>query len=273
MARRLLSGRAEVPVLLVLLAACGVSVPADSADPSALDTSLVGDAVTVRRVGWHVAWDDAGVTRRDGGWTTTRDDGAVITVEEGYVALYAASLVPCEQSASVGDRAWDAALGVLLGRVALAGHAEGNDASTLPRPVVASLASAEDASLDELTFTAATYCQVHHVLAGATALGVGLPEDVDMTERSLVLSGTWQASVDAEPTPFRLETDASWGELTPLADAAMSGEGDRADVTLTRSLAGVFDGVDLGGDPDAAAEQALRNLAENVAVDVVLRGG
>jgi hypothetical protein len=259
-------------MLLFLLAACGAPTLDDSAlrDTGAPGTGDTVTAVTVRRVGWHVAWDDAGVAFGDAGWTTTRKDGVEITVQRGYASLYAASLVECPQAASAGERMLDAALGVALGRAAWAGHGEGSDVSTLPRPVVEDLADPVDADLDELTFSTNRYCQVHHVAAAATALGVGLPEEVDMTGRSLFLAGTWRAPGEEVAAPFTLESDASWGELADLAAVGPAGAGDRVDVTLTRSLAGLFDDVALDGDSDEAAAQVLRNLVEDAVVDVVL---
>lgn len=254
-----------MPTLLLLALACA------PADPSALDSGEdTGQpavvALEARRVGWHVAFDTSGVVRMASGWSTTSAEGRVVAVEGGHVGLYSASLVPCETTASIGRRALDVLGGVVLGRSALAGHGDEADPSALPLPVVLDLAAASPAALDELSFSTGRYCGVHHLLSAGTSLGRGLPESPDMSSRSLAMWGTVED--DGVVEAFSIEATGSWGELWSLEDVPVSGDGDRADITLRHDLGASFDGVDLLGDADAGSA-VLRNLVEHTQVSVV----
>lgn len=251
-------------MLALLLLACDSAV-FDSAD-SAADAS----PVTVSEVAWSVDWDTAGVqAEAGGGWRLTNNLGQQVLVEQGWLVSYSAALVPCA-TARLAPR--PGVVGALLGvAVARAGHGEEADPSSSPVAVVEDLADPQGSVLAEVSFDAAAYCGVHYLVGQAPEDTVSPDGAPDMQGVSLVLEGWWWPAGGGDAQPLSLRSSLAWGNLMDLAEVGRAGAGERAEVRLTRRLAGLFDGVDLAAeDGQSVAYGVLGNLVGGTSAALTL---
>lgn len=200
---------------------------------------LAPAASATGEVTYVAAWDTTGVTiGDDGAWTVTNDLGIEITVTSGSLATYTVTLAACEH-----EHGWWL-LGGFAPATALAGHAGDDDPALLGIGGIEPITPGGPITLETVTVHEPAYCQ-GHIAWGTTDGGA-----------TLTLEGF------ADGAPFSITTGLSWGALPDLTrnDASVHLEpGDDAVITLTRPLAGLFNGVDPVGDDAATA--ILRNLA------------
>ena len=224
-----------------------------SADPGAL----------LRGATWTATWDQARVTRPEGGgWSVDNDLGYRVHVATGWLVDYSASLGLCDTGGQGGG---GSALGRFFAVRSAHAHEDGN-ASTID------LQHAEDLTGDlapgrpwSAAFPAARYCRVHW-LAGRGDLRVDAPEGIDLQGLSLVLAGTWER--DGARHDLAVSTWWPQGylvDLDPLlgAKAPDDGEARVAQITVKRSLGSLFDRIDFAS---AGSEEIAGRILENLAL-------
>lgn len=192
--------------------------------PPVVDTA--DELLELDSVEYRVDWDTSGVELSEQGWSV---EG--LTVTEAWLVHNSLSWVPCSY-------------GVALG------HVTDEDPSMLDS-VVEDLSTPGPLSLGTLSFETEAYCQFFLLDARLT----DHPEE-PMADLTLVLEGTVGAGRLARP--FRVESDASMGEILGLDELEIEGEGPHAVVTVHRSLEGLLAGVDV--EDSEAGEALLDNL-------------
>ncbi|MCB9744178.1 MAG: hypothetical protein H6740_16390 [Alphaproteobacteria bacterium] len=239
-------------MLALLLLACAPPVYEAAAVDSGAPAGL-----SLTEVRYVSAWDTEGLTRSAEGWELTNDQGYRVRVRSGWIVTNSLSLVECA-TASLQPQPLGLAL---VEATAFAGHGGETDPSALPLPVAQSLTALEPQTLAELQFTAARYCEAHQLVARVIDGAQGAPESPALTGLSLTVEGAWAGKDDAW-TPFTVESSAAFGKLHALED--VEGEGARLELTLTRKLATLFDGVDFReADEDDIIDALLRRVVED----------
>lgn len=248
-------------VVSVVLSAAGLAGCRSSPAPS-----------TPHTVTYRLEWSQEGIaTDPDStGWQVTNDRGYRVHVERGYLADYSMELVECPKD----PVAWFAA------RPAWAGHAPTTpNPAAIHTPHIEALHAPVDFDVGSMLLGAQRYCRVHYLIARANRSAVGLPDDVDMVERSLYVRGTSQGATAAAPRPFELSASAANAALTELFPPGRFGTHDaaiivdtgreNARVVIRRVLKSLFDGVDFDTMPAARIErQVLQNLIDHTAIAV-----
>ena len=236
------------------------------------DDSGVEAGALLRGATWATAWDQARVTRPEGGgWSVDTDLGYRVHVASGWLVDYSASLGLCDVGGQGGGGG--SALGRLFAVRAAYAHEDGN-ASTID------LQHAEDLTGDlapgrpwSAAFPAARYCRVHW-LAGRGDARVDAPPGIDLQGLSLVLAGSWER--DGVRHDLAVSTWWPQGYLVDLDDlvaakAAEDGVARVARITVKRSLGSLFDRIDFAGArEEEIAGRALENLALHTEATVAL---
>lgn len=243
---------------LLLLLACAPGTD-DSAGPLALTAPTPTLSAPVRSVRYHLAWDTGRLEPGERSWTVTTDRGDRVTLVDGWISTRTLALVPCPDPRP-------AALGALSLLVGPARACEGSDdVSARAVDRVDPLVAPADVDLGGVGFAVARYCQLFTLLAKAHADAEGESPAVGMVDTTLRLRGSW--SGDAGGGTFDLETDEAWGANLALPRLPAPD----VDLTLTRDLGGLFDGVDFTAPPVDITRQVLRNLSGDARVTVQAR--
>ena len=231
------------------------------------------------RVSYRLEWSWEGVSARsDGsGWDAVNDRGYRVHVDVGYLVDYSMELVECpkEAQASSADWRW-----IWWPRPAWAGHAPTTpNPAAIYTPHIEALRAATSLDVGSRVLAPQRYCRVHYLIARANRSAVGLPDSVDMVERSLYVLGTYQAATAAAPQTFEIATSAANAVLTDLfppghygaqgsAVVVDSGQ-ENAHVVIRRALKSLFDGVDFEAMPPARIErQVLQNVIDHTEIAV-----
>lgn len=231
-------------------------------------------------VGYRLEWS-WGSTQADpsgSGWQTVNDRGYRVHLERGYLVDYSMELVECPKEAleSGVDSLW----AWLPARAAWAGHMPTTpNPAAIHTPHVEALHAPVDFDVGSIQLAAQRYCRIHYLIARSNRSAVGLPEDVDMVERSLYVRGTYQATTAATPRSFELATSAANAVLTELFPPGRVGaQGaaivvdtgrENARVVIQRQLQSLFDGIDFDTMPPARIErQVLQNLIDRTVIAV-----
>lgn len=230
--------RCKQVLACVLLAACGAPADpaADRAEDSAWDTGASG----LSAARYTLAWDASALELQpDGGWITTSDLGYRVTVLDGALTTWSASLLVC---ASFG------------GTARVADHSSTDVAGTTVGPASEALGALGTTTLDA-RFDPSAACGVTWVMG---------PQDLDGAQ-TLWLEGTYSLDGGAEQ-PLSVQTTLAWSRQIPWTEADLSGA---LSATLTRDPSHLFDGVDLDTASGSAAwVQLLANLGQHTTLDV-----
>ena len=231
-------------------------------------------------VSYRLEWSSQGTVAEPNGngWQTTNDRGYRVHVEHGYLADYSMELVECPKEARELDidsfSAW------LPVRAAWAGHMPTTpNPAAIHTPHIEALHAPTDFNVGSMQLAPQRYCRVHYLIARANRSAVGLPDDVDMVERSLYVRGTAQGAAATEPHPFELATSAANAVLTELFPPGRFGaQGaaiivdtgrENARVVIHRQLKSLFDGVDFDTMTPARIErQVLQNIIDHTEIAV-----
>jgi hypothetical protein len=215
-------------------------------------------------VRYTLGWDVEGaVPHADGGWLLSDDMEGTVHLTRGYLVSYSTELVVCEDA----DEHGTALHGVLSPR-AHAGHP--SDLSVNPamvaQPRVEDLTDPRQFEWAAAILERETWCSVHYLVARGDELTLAMPGDVDLEGVSLYLEGSWRRA-DGSWEDFVLQTEHATGTIEDVQVLNTGEEG--ADVVITRSLGGLFSGVDFATmDDEARAQQVLRNLRNQVTIEV-----
>jgi hypothetical protein len=261
--------RASAHHLTRLGVAVAVTTAVMCADPdAALDPDAAqGDISDATPVGvrYHLAWAWGDAEPTEDGWTVVNDRGYEVRVTDGYLVTYSVQLAPCTE----GDL--DTGLGRLFGiGRAHAGHGGEEDPSAWITGLAEPLASPEVRSLEPVIVDSGTYCRVHYLVARAETGTLDLPEEMDLMGTSLYIEGT-VASAGDEPEPFTIWSTLPTGQLMTWSDPVtpIDLDADGLDVTITRDLGHLFDGVEFATMSAESVEKTiLLGLAERVSVRV-----
>jgi hypothetical protein len=230
--------------------------------------------------GYRLEWSADGVDIEPGGtgWQATTDRGYRVRVERGYLVDYSMELVECPKEArrSDGDSLW----AWFPVQAAWAGHMPTTpNPAAIHTPHIEALHAPTDFDVGSMSLAPQRYCRVHYLIARANRSAVGLPDDVDMVERSLYMRGAYHSATATESHPFELATSAANAVLTELfppghfgvAGSAIVVDTGRENVRVVihRALKSLFDGVDFDSMTPARVErQVLQNLIDHTDIAV-----
>ena len=232
-----------------------------------IDTLSSGsDPIIREEVRYSLDWRwDRAKPHSAGGWTARNDVGYDIHVTEGRVVSRNLELVPCYAVPQPSPQAW---LDRWLAppRV-LAGHS-----SLLPNESKITKSYEEDLASPAMTFlegrvvTDPEYCRAHYLIARPTGTGPGAA--------SLQVTGTWNRQSTGTSGSFRFESPGAFGQFLNFRTASGEDLARRSivggiDVTIRRSLATMFDGVDFANaEPDVAGMKIMRTLVSSTEVEI-----
>jgi len=260
------------------------------------------DGVVLSAAVWTLAWDTSGAEFPEaGGLEVETDLGYRVHVDDGRILSHSVSFGPCDaatQARSDGPAglfggpategqapgaratgglgwAWRLVASGLSVRAAAA-HTSDTDPSMIEASLVEDLTSPRETEVST-GFAASRYCRAHWLLARPMSPTSG-PDDVEMANRSLYVTGTYER--DGKVEPFVIDTWWPEGNLQDLAgvlgeeafSAARADGGARhAFVTVRRSLGTLFDGIDFEvASKDQVAGRTIDNLAGSVRFEGVL---
>ncbi len=223
-------------------------------DDVLVDTNAEGNPVVVGTIRYSLTWNRNGVERTAAGWKVVNDLGYEVEVTGGRLVTRNLELVPCHYQPAQPPRAW---LWDLLRPASVyAGHG-----SLVPNPAKISrsyeedFADLSDVEIERREVNDPEYCQAHYLIARPTGTGP--------SASSLELSGSYRKNGKTEA--FNIASNLAYGELKDL-DAAVEIVGG-IDVSVERSAAQLFDGVDFASMDERARDLAvLRALVRNAAV-------
>lgn len=212
-------------------------------------------------VTYVLTWDTDGITTVEGGWVTVNDLGYTITVTDGILTTFSATMVDCDH----GHGIFEWLFGFAAPGIAEAGHTTtGGDSALVGGPVVERLDDPETDVLGTAEIDEPAYCQGH------TAWGT-----LDPDEPTLEVTATWTSS-DGEAGAIDLTTTMDWGVGGDLVDntgAVHIETGEPATVEISHSLATMFDGIDLATvDDTSLAMGVFRALADSTRFTVTAGG-
>ena len=249
---------------LLCISGCG-SVGAD-----ATPTVTAPSGVWLDTVRYNAGFDTSGVTiGDDNSLTIVSTTGDTITIEVGYLVTYWATLVSCEtvaqSSAAVQARA-----------VSPNDHGEDLDPSSLVQSRLESLTPPSDVQLGTISFEETEYCRTHYLVGEVTdALADTLPESPDLFGLSLYIEG-FVSYEDGDVEALLIQSDLAYGELYYLSGVISnldsSSEARALELTFTRNLGTLFDGVQIrGATQSELAFGVLSNLIGGILVEGTLQ--
>ena len=218
-------------------------------------------------VRYHLAWDWGEAESSETGWRVTTDRGYDVEVTEGFLITYSVQLAPCADE----ELGRNLGLNRLFGaQRAFAGHGGLEDPSAWLDQVAEPLHTPEPLSLEPVQLDTGHYCRAHYLVARADTKARDLPGHVNMVGSSLYIVGTSRLA-GAEAKPFVLWSTLPVGELMTWSDPVRPinlAEGG-VDVTITRDLGRLFDGVNFDTMSQEAIEKTvLLSLASGLQVSV-----
>lgn len=232
-------------------------------------------------------------------WQLTNDKGFVIELNRAYLATYtvqgircqgagaAPAAVPSQPPGSLGDLFW--LLNPLGSNSARAGHGKTLQESAIRTPWVENMLEGKSQTFPAITFTPYPICEIHYLVARANEESLNRPTDPDMLRQSLYVEGSF-ADKEGKPHPFILKTSTAHAKvqdvraITQVPGAGVNVGGaytpQQLTVTVTRTLDGLFDGVDLSplvpltmGSPEwttaetKIARQLLKNVIDHTVIE------
>lgn len=234
--------------MILLLLACGASDPAPAVPASS----------TVGSVAYTYAWAEPGerVQRHAGAWVFETDGGYRVELEEGVLVAYSSWLTPCAKRQLGG-----ALVLPWLISTARAGHSIMSNPTASRTPFVETLGDVEPRTV-QASFEPVVPCRIDTLVARGDKHTA--PEDHTMKGTSLRLRGRWSRG-DGPPRAFSIDTPIAHSGGVDLA--AHDGGGSHLEVRITRTLDGLFDGIELENEPDARIARAvLANLLANAEI-------
>jgi len=222
--------------LLVAVALLGCAEEPSTTPETSAEATL--ESPLLDGVTWGLDWDLGDAEYTDAGWSITNDLGFTFVLEAGWLIDYALTMVPCEDT--VADAGWERLLGI---RTAHAGHEYFDDPSEITPQHPEALDALGYAALSELSFEPATYCHVHWLVAKADE-GTVAPDGTDLSGVALQLTARWEGAETSGA--LNLSTEWTNGVLLDfgVSEGTLADEAVHGEVTVVRSLGGLFDGID-----------------------------
>jgi len=131
-------------------------------------------------------------------------------------------------------------------------------------PIVEALLDREPRVMGRLTPPPARYCRVKVGFGRADADARQVPEDRRIVGRTLRLEG---ATLD-DGAPIALESELAFDAELSLATAIEVSDGRTFTVHVRKAIDGWLDGVDVTGDPAAAARRMAENVRGSLRVEI-----
>ena len=233
-----------------MLLAIGCTVNIDGGNP----------APTLDGVVYQLHWASVGTSAEEVGWSVQTDLGYRVHLEEGWINNYSIQLVPCVETALLS-------FGI---PAAYAGHPADADPSAVYGQVQ-SLTELSDITTT-LGLAQTSYCSVHYVIGHVDEDATGLPEEPDLWGISLWMSGTVETP-EGDVLPLEIATHRAHADLleqlafleTELSETRI------AEVSVTRNLATLFDGIEFADEPDDLDWLILSNAIADLRVEVAVR--
>lgn len=213
-------------------------------------------------VSWGLDWDLGTAELTDGGWAITNDLGFTFVLEGGWLLDYSLTMVPCDDA--VADAGWERFFGI---RTAWAGNGDWDDPSEIMPQHPEALDAIGATTFEPLTFDAVAYCHVHWLIARGDE-GTTAADGTDLSGVALQVAARWEGA----ETSGVLDITTEWtnGVLLDVGvpeDHAAASAPVHAEVTVVRSLDGLFDGIDPTVHTDLEIAWALlTNLVEQADV-------
>ena len=215
--------------------------------------------------------------QEDGRIKMITDLGYDVLLHEAYLVTSRTELVSCETNGQatkgVLRRFKDWLVSNLAVEEAHAGHGDMPDNVTaVDHSRVEDLLAMETLIWGSRELEGISYCQAHYLAGRADNTSEALPEEIDMTDRSIYLRGTAWFPGSGETVDFEGSTDLSNGVLSTLASKSgknfvHSGNGSGLEILIVRDLARLLDGVDFATASSAAIGwRALDNMMLNLEI-------
>lgn len=176
------------------------------------------------------------------------DLGFDVELTEARVVAYTTMLKPCPRTVGLS---W-------MGSTAYAGHSAMGEASASRVPTVENLLDPRDLELPTVSLGHTGYCAAETLIARGDAN----IEPPSMRGASLRLVGRWSKDHGRTWTPLEVVSPIAHGTSAPLDGM---GTGRTLEVTVSRSVDGLLDGIALDTEPaPRIARDALKNLVSTI---------
>jgi len=231
------------------------------------------DGVILSAATWTLDWDTQGVDfDPNGGFSLTTNLGYNLHIDAGQVVLHRVALIPCPATPS--DTQAFFSLSIASARA----HEEESDPSSMETLTVTDVVDPKSIEIGANAFTPGRYCQAYWLVARGMEGAVGTG-NLDMSNRSIYFTGTWERNGDSGP----LLVDTWWptGIITDLKSitdsdlysaAAAESSVHFTWIGIRLPLGRIFDDLEFGVDSDAiVADSILDHIISEAEMTVDLR--
>lgn len=237
-------------------------------EPDTVDHGVVLSAAT-----WSLGWKNEGVQfDAAGGFTLTNDLGYRIHVDVGDLVLHRVALVPCSQKTE------QTAFFPFISINAAFAHEETSDPSSMETLALSEAGQSKTMEIGANAFAPVRYCQAYWLVARGMA-GAVATEGLDMSNRSIYFSGTWER--DGQSGKLLIDTWWPMGtfvDLKAITEAAVYENATKEDsvhfgwIKIDIALRRVFDGIDFAVDSEEiVADSVLDNIIATAELTADLR--
>lgn len=227
------------------------------------NTEVLNNGVLLTTMTYEVDWSWRHATETPHGWTVTTNTGDELHISSAYLVNYSIQLIPCDTStARRSQPLWSPRVFFPLVSVANAGHSGSDDESITPRSVVEDFSKPVPRAIATVSFEPNLYCQIHYLIGRADESTEDLPDDVEMTGKSVYVQGA-RTQDDSEEVPFEITSSLAHGIVIDLPDTLDSSSNH---LQLVRDMDALFDEFPWDGTDADMSWQFLHNIIEGTTI-------
>lgn len=226
--------------------------------------AAIGDesGVILSAATWTLDWNTEGIDfDENGGFSVTTNLGYRVHVNSGHLVLHRVALIPCASQPS------ETASFVDISVRSVFAHEDESDPSSMETLAIFDITHPTAREIGANSFSPLRYCQAYWLIARGMD-GATTAEGLDMSNRSLIIDGSWERGSESGP----LSIDTWWPggtimnmqslvEPNDFSTAASETSVHFAFTTINIAMGQMFDDIEFNSDSDGMiTDTILDNL-------------